>query len=269
MRQTNIILQSGRRAMLGLIAVGLLAAGLGTLPAAAQDIGQAPSPAPVTASRSWPGMIKTHAQARRRLPNTVADATVSIEVHGRDLRSTAAALARQSQSLLAFLRGQPTERLRTDGISFEPEIQELRGQPDRIKGYTGRITVSFRTVPDQLPALLAGCLDNGATSLGQFGASPREEEVEAARREMVTEASQAALAQARAIADTVGQRIAGVELVEVDPLPGDGSRPAVEGYLAERAAARPAPPMQRMANEAGDSGLSVQVAMTLRLAPPS
>ncbi len=245
-------------------ALALVAAGLGAAPAAAQDAARTPDAA--AGPRIRPGIVSTHALSRRRLPNTVSDATVGIEVHGRDLRGTASALARQSQALLAFLRNQPTERLRTDGTSFEPEIQELRGQPDRIKGYAGRLTVSFRTTPDQLPGLLAGCLDNGATSLGQFGASPREEEVEAARREMVAEASQAALAQARTVADAVGQRIAGVELVEVDPVSVSPAAAMAE-YTPERAA-RPAPPVPKIANEAGDSGLSVQVVMTLRLAPP-
>ena len=246
-------------------ALAVLAA-MAASPAWAQDA--APS-GPAAVRPIAPGIISTHAQARRRLPNTVSDATVSIEVHGRDLRGTAAALARQSQSLLGFLRGQPTERLRTDGTTFEPELQEVRNQPDRIKGYTGRLTVSFRTAPDQLPALLAGCLENGATSLGQFGASPREGEIEAARREMVTEATEAALAQARAVASTVGQRIAGVELVEVDPVAGAVPAAVVMPYLAERAAARPAPPVSPVANEAGDAGLSVRVVMTLRLAPPN
>ena len=228
---------------------------------AAGAAAQTPPPGP-----PGPGLITTHAQAHRRLPNTVADASVSIEVHGRDLRATATALSQQSQTLLRFLRGQPTERLRTDGTSLDPEVQELRGQPDRIKGYTGRITVSFRTAPDQLPLLLAGCLDNGATGLGQFGATPREEDVEAARRDMVAEAGKAALAQAQAIADTVGQHIAGVDLVEVDPVPATESI-AVAGVMAERAAmARPVPPP---AMEAGDSGLSVTVVMVVRLAPPT
>lgn len=224
------------------------------------------SPAAVS-GRQAPGLITTHAEAKRRLPNTVSDVVVSIEVHGRDLRGTASALGRQSQALLTFLRGQPTERLRTDGMSFDPEIQELRGQPDRIKGFAGRLSVSFRTTPEQLPMLLAGCLDNGATGLGQFGSSPREQEMEAARQEMVAEAGQAALAQARAIAAAVGQRIAGVEFVEIDPMPGISTAPAMPAYLTERAS-RPAPPVRPVATEAGDSSFSVVVVMTLRLAPP-
>lgn len=114
--------------------------------------------------------------------------------------------------------------------------------------------------------LLAGCLDNGATGLGQFGSSPREQEMEAARQEMVAEAGQAALAQARAIATAVGQRIAGVEFVEVDPLPGVGAGLVLPDTVS-MSASRPAPPVQPVANEAGDSSFSVKVVMTLRLAP--
>ena len=253
-----------RTTVKGLSMLAVIGLVLVTGPATAQPA----TTAPASASRPLaPGLIMTHAESRRRLPDTVADAVVSIEVHGRDLRGTASALARQSQTLLTFLRGQATQRLRTDGTSFEPETQELRGQPDRIKGYTGRLSVSFRTTPDQLPLLLAGCLDNGATALGQFGASPREAEIEAARREMVAEAGESALAQARTIAASVGQRIAGVQLVEVDPLPRTGPDSVMFPQAMERAA-RPAPPTPAIAYEAGDSGLSVTVVMTLRLAGP-
>ena len=248
--------------------LAVLLTGLAAGGAAAQAPDEATPPLGQQAAvRDRAGLIMTHAEARRRLPNTVSDAGVAIEVHGRDLRSTATQLGRQAQALLGYLRAQNVERLRTEGTTFEPEIQELRGQPDRIKGYTGRITVSFRTNPDQLPFLLAGSLDNGATALGQFGSSPREEEVEAARRDMVEEAARVAVGQARAIADTVGQRVAGIELVEVDPLPRVEAGLPMEGYRMDRAA-RPAPPIAAIASAAGDSSLSVTVVMTVRVAPP-
>jgi len=224
----------------------------------------------IASERVRPGLITVHATAHRRLPSTVADASVSIEVHGRDLRGTATQLGRQAQTLLVFLRTQNAERLRTEGTSFEPEIQEIRNQPDRIKGYTGRIIVSFRTVPDQLSLVLAGCLDNGATALGQFGSSPREDEVDAARREMVAEATGAAMAQAQAVAGSAGQKIAGIELAEVDPVPGTLPLPAAAEFRADRMArpAPPPPPVPPIASVAGDSDLSVTVVMLLRVAPP-
>ncbi|MGI4943513.1 MAG: SIMPL domain-containing protein [Janthinobacterium lividum] len=247
------------------VLAGLMLTGNGM----AQDTARSPSDR-TAPDRVRPGLITVHATAHRRLASTVADASVSIEVHGRDLRSTAMQLGRQAQALLAFLRTQNAERLRTEGTSFDPEIQELRGQPDRIKGYTGRISVSFRTAPDQLPFVLAGCLDNGATALGQFGSSPREEEVDAARRDMVAEATGAAMIQARAVAGSAGQKIAGIELAEVDPVPETLPLQAVAEFRADRAA-RPAaapPPIPPIASVAGEADLSVTVVMLLRVAPP-
>ncbi len=257
-------LLTGGTAMLA----GLLLAGSGM----AQDAGPVP-PDRAAPTRPRPGLVTVHATAHRRLPATVADASVSIEIHGRDLRGTATQLGRQAQALLGFLRTQKAERLRTEGTSFDPEIQELRGQPDRIKGYTGRITVSFRTGPDQLPFVLAGCLDNGATALGQFGASAREDEVDAARRDLVAEATAAAVAQARAVADAAGQKLAGIERAEIDPLSGavplpPGAEFGLDRMARPAAVAPPPPPVPPVASVAGDSDLAVTVVMTVRLAPP-
>ena len=68
------------------------------------------------------------------------------------------------------------------------------GQPARLTGYLSRATVSFRTEPDRAPVLLAGCLDHRANALLQFGSSPREADVVAARRELAAVAAKDALA---------------------------------------------------------------------------
>ena len=136
---------------IGLLGVALLSGVLATWNAGAQEPGQAaPPPGRTAAEQPRMGLITVHAVAHRRLPSTVSDASVSIEVHGRDLRGTATQLGHQAQALLGYLRSQSAERLRTDGTSFDPEIQEQRGQPDRIKGYTGKVSISFRTKPEQL-----------------------------------------------------------------------------------------------------------------------
>src|SRR5579871_6440036 len=110
-----------RKALLVAIAFlsGVFAAGQ----AGAQISEQAP-PALGRSGQEPPrsGLIAVHAAAHRRLPSTVSDASVFIEVHGRDLRGTATQLGRQAQALLGYLRGQSAERLRTDGTSFDPEV---------------------------------------------------------------------------------------------------------------------------------------------------
>ncbi len=240
-----------------------LALGAWTVLAAGTATAQAPDPgvAGAAAPRNAPGVIVTHAEARRRLPNTVSDVSVSIEVHAPNVRIAAAQLGQQSQALLGYLRGQATERLRTEQTSFEPELQEQRGRPDRIKGVTARTSVSFRTTPDALPDLLAGCLDHGATGLAQSGSTPREAELDAARRELIAEASRAALGEAQAAAAALGQRVTGVQRADVD-MAGVVQDPAV---LEQ--AARPAPRMRTapVASEAGASEVMVQVVLTMRV----
>lgn len=207
-----------------------------------------------------PALLTTHAVAERRLPNTVSDVRVSIEVYGRDVPAAAAALSRRSQTLLDYLRAQGVERLRTEAVSFEPETQEVRGGPSRIKGFSGTGAVTFRTMPDRLPALLAGSLDNGATGLSQSGSAPAEAEVLAARNELAAEAARAALAQATALAEGIGQRVVGVQQVEVNPERTDA--PGDRAYRQEAPrATRP------IATEAGEASVSVTVWMRVRIAP--
>ncbi len=241
------------------IALGLL------LPAArpglAQDVGP-PGDGPLSRRQGATGVINTHAEAHRRLPNTVSDASVGIEVHARDVSGATALLARQSQGLLNYLRTEKVERLRTEGVSVEPEMQEVHGHPDRITGHTGRTTVTFRTTPDRLPVLLAGCLGHGANSASQAGSSPREEEIEQARQELSAEAARSALAQAGTVARAIGARVTGVLQVDVDPSGGDampGMRPAMAMHAARPGAAVPV--------EAGEADIQVQVQVKAGIVP--
>ncbi len=88
---------------------------------------------------------------------------------------------------------------------------------------------------------------------------------------MVEEATRAAVAQARAVAAAAGQTVAGIELAQVDPLPGIEAVPDVQ-FGSDRAKqamlARPAPPVPPIASVAGDSDLSVTVVMIVRVARP-
>jgi len=221
---------------------------------AAPALAQAPGPSGTVSDP--PGTISVRAAAHRRLANTVADASVAVEAHGRDVPGTARLLAEASQSLLGYLRGAHADRLRTEATAFEPETQQARGQPDRITGFTGRTGVSFRTTPDALPALLAGSLDHGANALQQSGSSPRDEEVDRARDELAAEVTRTALAQA-AVAQAAGQRVTGVAEIVVD----GPERPMRPMMAMARSAAPP------VAQQAGDTEVTVGVLVKVRIGP--
>lgn len=209
--------------------------------------------------RQEPGTITTHATARTRLPNTVADVAVGVEAHARTVAGVQGALAQGSERLLGFLREQKVERLTTEQVAITPETESVRGQPDRITGYGGEVRVTFRVPAERLAAVLGGILDQGGNALQSTSLVPREAEFDAAREKLAADAVRAALAQARAVAEAAGRRLGAVRQIEVDP--GFGlPRPAPMRAVARMAAA-PAP----IATEAGESEVAATVTVTVNL----
>src|SRR5260370_40703230 len=125
-----------------------------------------PSPTPV-ASPATPnptpeGRVSLEAVARKRLPNTVRDIVLGIQVEGRTSGAVSHGLDQRSQTLLEYLRQQGAERLRTENVNFQPQGESVRKGPDRIVGYTGSANVSFRMTPVKLGAVFGWTFEHGA-----------------------------------------------------------------------------------------------------------
>ncbi len=204
------------------------------------------------------GIVSTSGTAHRRIPNTVADISVGIQTQGTDVKSVSRDLAQRSQSLLDWLRGQGAERLATDQISFQPQTHEEKNGQQKIVGYTGSTTVSFRTTPAKAGDILSGVLDHGANTIQQTSYSPSEDEQDKVRKDLAQEATKTAVAQAEAVANAAGTHVIGVREVNVEP----------SGII------RPLPMMRNMVmgaaektvsmgTEAGEQDISVTVSVRL------
>jgi hypothetical protein len=217
-------------------------------------------------AQETPGTITTHATARTRLPNTVADVDVGIDAHGRTVAIVHKTLADGSGAMLAYLRGAGAERLRTEQVAVTPETETDRGagKPDRIVGYSGHLRVSFRIAADKLADVLGGVLDKGGNALEGTVLVPRESEVEAARQELAASAVRTAMAQARAVAEAAGRRLGAVRQIAVDPGLGLPQRPQAIFMSASRPVAAAAP----IATEAGDSEVVATVSVVVSLVEP-
>jgi uncharacterized protein len=205
------------------------------------------------------GLVSTSATAHRRIANTVADVSVGIQTQGADAASVSRDLAQRSQTLLEWLRGQGAERLATDQISFQPQTHEEKSGQQKIVGYTGSTTVSFRTTPEKVGAILSGVLDHGANTIQQTSYGPKEEEADTVRKELAQEATRTAVTQGNAVAEAAGTHVIGVREVNVE---GSGiirPMPMMRMQSFEmKAAATPA-----MAGEAGEQDISVTVSIKL------
>ncbi len=208
------------------------------------------------------GLVSTSATAHRRIPNTVADVSVGIQTQGVDAASVSRDLAQRSQTLLEWLRGQGAERLATDQISFQPQTHEEKNGQQKIVGYTGNTSVSFRTTPEKVGAILSGVLDHGANTIQQTSYGPKEEEADKIRKELAQEATRTAVAQGNAVAEAAGTHVIGVREVNVEPSGMIRPMPMVRAQsFAMKADAAPA-----MAAEAGDQDISVTVSIKLTVA---
>lgn len=204
------------------------------------------------------GIVSTNATAHRRIPNTVADISVGIQTQGTDVKAVSRDLAERSQSLLDWLRSQGAERLATNQVSFQPQTHEEKSGQQKIVGYTGTTSVSFRTTPDKAGAILSGVLDHGGNTIDQTSYSPSEEEQDKARKELAQEATKSAVAQAEAVAAAAGTHVIGVREVNVEP--SNIIRPMPMMRMSAMAASAPAP---QMGTEAGEQDISVNVAVRL------
>jgi hypothetical protein len=203
------------------------------------------------------GLVSTSATAHRRIPNTVADVSVGIQTQGADAASVSRDLAQRSQTLLDWLRGQGAERLATDQISFQPQTHEEKNGQQKIVGYTGSTTVSFRTTPEKVGAILSGVLDHGANTIQQTSYAPKEEDEDKVRKELAQEATRTAMAQGEAVANAAGTHVIGVREVNVEP--SGIMRPMPMMRMSMGAATKEIP----MAGEAGDQDISVTVSVKL------
>jgi hypothetical protein len=203
------------------------------------------------------GLVSTSATAHRRIPNTVADVSVGIQTQGADAASVSRDLAQRSQTLLEWLRGQGAERLATDQISFQPQTHEEKNGQQKIVGYTGSTTVSFRTTPEKVGAILSGVLDHGANTIQQTTYAPKEEEQDKVRKELAQEATRTAVAQGDAVAEAAGTHVIGVREVNVEP--SGIIRPMPMMRMSMGAATKEVP----MAGEAGEQDISVTVSIKL------
>lgn len=207
------------------------------------------------------GTVNTHAQASTRLPNTVADVTVGIEVTGKDSDTAAQQVSERSGALIAYLRRIGADRLLTGEVGFEPQNHTAKTGVETIVGYTATTTVSFRTTPDKLGATISGALANGANKVDSTNLHPREMEINVARRSLADEATKQAIAEAEAIAHAAGERILAVKEITVGQTDVPPRPFAMRAMMMGKVNAAPAP----IAIAAGDAELSVMVNVTMSI----
>ena len=193
-----------------------------------------------------------------RLPNTVVDVTVGVSTSGKDLVTVQRSLADSSNALTKYLQGQQVQRLITTSVSFAPQIKSDRSGPDKTLGYRGSSRVSFRATPEKIADLLAGVMSNGANRIIGTEFTPTEDEVVAARRRLIAEATQDAISKAETIAKAAGLHIVSVRTITENSgtnFPGSADKAMRNGYSGFMGGQLPP---KSIDEASGDSELSME-----------
>lgn len=220
---------------------------------------------PAIAQQLPPGTITTHATARDRLPNTVADVTLGIEAHARTLSEVQATLANNSTQLLTYLRTAGAERTRTQGVNIRPDLDPtpVRGQPPRIVGYSGDMRVAFQIEAGTLGDVLGDALGHGANTVQDTTLHPRQSELDGKRHDLAATATKQAIEEARIVAEAAGRHLGAFRVLNVDtPSPMAPRSGLMVMASSPSAMAKP------IATEAGDTEITSTVTVTIALIEP-
>jgi uncharacterized protein len=100
------------------------------------------------------------------IDTTLTQAQVAVEVQGKTPASTQQLAAQKSAAVVAYLKAQRVEKIKTTGINLNPiyNYPPAGGQP-QIKGYTATNSVSFRISNDRAGNVLDGVVKAGATRI--------------------------------------------------------------------------------------------------------
>jgi uncharacterized protein YggE len=194
--------------------------------------------APAGQATPQPQTIVVAGEGEASAPPDVAYVTVGVVTQAPTAAQATGDNARLLAAVLAALRarGVGDRDLQTSGLTVQPLYQQGRGERQEITGYQATTNVTV-TVNDLSRAgeLLDAALAAGANRVGGLRFAVRD--VTPLRQQALANAVRAARAQAEAIADALGLRLAAVSSVVEESV----AVPVPRAAMAAPAAA-PAPP---------------------------
>ena len=125
-------------------------------PVMAQEQGQ--SQRPIVRSLSVTG------RGEETIPATIALVQLGVEVQGKNATTVQQEVARRSSAVVELLRSRNVEKLQTTGIRLNPNYS-YENNVQRLTGYTGVNTVSFRIDTQRVGNLLDEAVNAGATRI--------------------------------------------------------------------------------------------------------
>jgi uncharacterized protein YggE len=216
-----------------------------------------------------PPLVTVQGRGEVRAANTVASIQLGFEAAGPEEPAVRADVTQRSRDVTALLKEQQVERLETTAVNIRPQFVYDQGSPGKkplppkITGYTGQVTVSFRTPVTEAGKIISEAMAAGANSVSGMFTQPSDEARRSAESQALTLAAKDAEAQADAL-------LAALDLVKVGvrSIDATGSHFEPRPMMSARMmAADAAPPLPELDVQGGETVISREVTLQVEFRP--
>lgn len=154
-------------------------------------------------------------EGTQRISATLAQVELGVEIQAKTASEVQQALAEQMSAVVDLLRSRQVEQLQTTGITLRPNY-DYSNQEQRLIGYIGRNTVSFRIDADAVGSLLDEAVKAGATQIENISFSASESAIAAAQKQALRQATEDAQQQADAVLSSLNLTRKDIVSIQID-----------------------------------------------------
>lgn len=175
---------------------------------------------PALAEEAMMRMLTVTGVGTESVATTLTQVQLGVEIQAETAEAVQREVARRSSAVVELLRSRNVSKLQTTGIYLSP-VYDYSDNQQRLIGYRGSNTVSFRIATDQAGTLLDDAVTAGATQINGISFVASDETLETAQRQALREATQHAQAQAEVVLSALGlrsQEIVGIQINSSSPV---------------------------------------------------
>lgn len=175
-------------------------------------------------------ILTVSATGTERIEATVADVRLAIEERGATDQEAREKMARRSNQLLAFLREQRVDRLKTTSLRLHPIYDYTKGARE-VVGFQAMSVIEFRSDAADVAHVLDEAIARGANQVQDLTFTAPEETIEEARQQALRSATRLALQRADTVLEELGQerrRIVRIHIGALDSGPPFPPAPRME-----------------------------------------
>lgn len=153
---------------------------------------------PVSAQERLLRTLTVTGQGIERIPTTLTQVQLGVEVQGKTAQEVQQQVARQSAAVVELLRSRNVQQLQTTSIQLNP-VYSYENNRQRLVGYSATNTVSFRIPTEQAGTLVDDAVTAGATRIDSIYFTAQDGAIATAQKQALQEATQDAQQQADAV----------------------------------------------------------------------